>query len=51
MALGELPAALDALERAHGERRGWILPFLAVHPLFDPLRSDPRFLALVEATV
>ncbi len=47
MALGDTAAALDSLELAHRVRRGWILPFLGVHPLFDPLRDEPRFSALV----
>lgn len=47
IALGDSAAALEALERAHRERRGWILPFLGVHPLFDPLRSEPQFKALI----
>ncbi len=50
MVRGDGTAALEALERAHRQRRGWILPFLSVHPLFDPLRSEPRFTALVSET-
>ena len=49
MARGEADQALAALERAYRERQGWILPFLGVYPLFDPLRSEPRFNALVDA--
>ncbi|MCG8459852.1 MAG: winged helix-turn-helix domain-containing protein [Holophagales bacterium] len=44
---GDEAAALDWLERAVRARRGWILPFLPVHPAFDPLRDEPRFEALV----
>ena len=46
--LAEYDAALDWAERAHGERRGW-MAYLAVNPIFDPVRGEPRFLALVEA--
>ena len=45
--LGEYSQALDQLERAYAERNGDI-PFLNVTPSFDPLRSNPRFKALVE---
>jgi serine/threonine-protein kinase len=45
--LGDHGEALDWLERAHAERRGW-LAYLRVNPVLDPLRSEPRFLALVE---
>lgn len=48
MARGDREAALAALERAFEERSGWILPFLSVHPLYAPLRTDPRFQDLVE---
>ncbi|MGD8375956.1 MAG: winged helix-turn-helix domain-containing protein [Acidobacteriota bacterium] len=45
---GENDLAIAALERATEIRSGWILPFLAVHPTFDPLRGDPRFTAILE---
>ncbi len=48
MALGDSEAALAALEEAFRHRSGWILPFLEVHPLYDPLRSDPRFQILMQ---
>jgi serine/threonine-protein kinase len=44
--MGETEHALDWLERCHGERRGW-LAYLKVSPIFDPLRGQPRFEALV----
>ncbi len=43
MVLGDHEQALDALETAFETRTGWILPFLRVDPLFDPLRENPRF--------
>jgi TolB-like protein/DNA-binding winged helix-turn-helix (wHTH) protein/Tfp pilus assembly protein PilF len=43
MALGETDLALQALEAAVEERRGWVPPFLSVDPLFDRLHGDPRF--------
>jgi serine/threonine-protein kinase len=46
LGLGEHSRALDWAERAYEERRGW-LNYLAVNPLVDPLRGDPRFEALV----
>ncbi|HEU4787965.1 MAG TPA: protein kinase [Gemmatimonadaceae bacterium] len=48
LGLGEFGRALDWMERAHAERRGW-LAYLAVNPIFDPLRAEPRFVALVRA--
>ena len=44
--LGNLAAALDWAERAFDERRGW-LAYVNVNPMFDPLRNEPRFAALV----
>ena len=38
--------ALDWMERARAERRGWVV-YLNVNPLFDPMRSEPRFQELV----
>ena len=48
LGLGEHDAALDWTERAHAERRGW-MAYLAVNPIFDPVRDMPRFQALLEA--
>lgn len=45
---GENDLAIMALARATEIRSGWILPFLTVHPTFDPLRGDPRFTAVLE---
>jgi serine/threonine-protein kinase len=45
--LGNVQEALDWTERAHAERRGW-LAYLKVNPIFDPLREEPRFKALVQ---
>jgi len=40
--LGEKEKALDALEKSW-ENREFMLPFANVDPLFDSLRSEPRF--------
>ena len=42
---GDNDRALDALERAYHEHSN-IVRFLKTHPLFDPIRSHPRFAAL-----
>jgi serine/threonine-protein kinase len=44
--LGDKARGLDCLERALEERRGWVA-YLRVNPLFDSLRAEPRFQALV----
>ena len=45
--LGETDRAFEWLEKAL-EARDWQMALLNVEPLFDDLRSDPRFAALVE---
>ena len=42
IALGNAAAALDAIDQAVAERRGWPVYF-NVNPLVDPLRGEPRF--------
>jgi TolB-like protein/DNA-binding winged helix-turn-helix (wHTH) protein len=44
--LGEKDQALERLEKAYDERL-WEIGMLKVLPVFDPLRSDPRFTALL----
>jgi len=45
--LGEKNTALDLLEKAYQERSGCVAG-LKVFPLWGPLRSDPRFIALLK---
>jgi len=45
LGLGENSQAIDWLEKAYDKRSPW-LTWLKVEPMFDPLRSDPRFQAL-----
>ena len=45
--LGESDQAISWLERAAEEREG-LMPFLNRWPPLDPLRSDPRFEALLQ---
>ncbi len=47
LGLGEVDAAFDLLEQAYQDRRGW-LAYLRVEPMFDSLRSDPRFGGLLQ---
>jgi TolB-like protein/class 3 adenylate cyclase/Flp pilus assembly protein TadD len=47
LALGEKGKAIDDLERAYLERSDPYITFIKVGPLFDPLRGDPRFQALL----
>lgn len=44
---GEPDLALDQLERCF-EERSQSLPYIAVAPVFDPVRDHPRFRALVQ---
>ncbi len=46
LGLGDYEQAFAWLERAYEEQSN-ILQFLKVHPFFDPLRNDPRFVDLV----
>ncbi len=45
--LGDVDAALDELERAY-ERRNYNLMYLAVDPVYDGIRSEPRFQAILQ---
>ena len=46
LSLGEKDQALDWLERASAARLGFLV-ILNVEPTFDPLRSEPRFQAIL----
>ncbi|HEX6134803.1 MAG TPA: protein kinase [Longimicrobiales bacterium] len=48
LALGEPDEAVALLEQAVEERSSGLLVYLPVEPLFDPLRSHPRFRAVLE---
>ena len=45
--LGDKVRALDGLEKAY-EARSWLLLWLKMDRIFDPLRSEPRFIALLK---
>ena len=47
LGLGETDQAFEWLDKAL-EARDWQMVLLNVEPLFDGVRSDPRFAALVE---
>jgi serine/threonine-protein kinase len=47
VALGNNEKALDWMDKAYEERRGW-LAYLNVHPVVDPLRDEPRFKEMVD---
>ena len=44
--VGRTDEALDMLEKAYADRDTG-MPFLRVEPVFDPIRSDPRFPSLL----
>jgi len=46
LGLADWDRAFSWIERAFDERRGW-LPYMNVNPIFDPVRTDPRFRDLV----
>jgi TolB-like protein/DNA-binding winged helix-turn-helix (wHTH) protein/Flp pilus assembly protein TadD len=46
LGLGEYDQAFSWLEEAYEEQSN-LLQFLKVHPIFDPIRDDPRFADLV----
>ena len=45
--IGENERSLESLQRAV-EQRSSYLPWANVHPSLDPVRSDPRFSALMD---
>ena len=47
LGLGDKRRALDGLEKAYEARSQW-LTFLRVDKVYDPLRSDPRFIELLK---
>jgi len=47
IALGQKDQAFDWLQKAYRDRSGWLL-YLKVEPIFDSLRSDPRFTDLLQ---
>jgi tetratricopeptide (TPR) repeat protein len=44
--IGERARALDLLEKAYADRDPNI-PYIGCHPVYDPLRAEPRFQALL----
>jgi tetratricopeptide (TPR) repeat protein len=45
---GESDQALQLLDRSLSTPNGVTLPFLRLDPMWDPLRNDPRFQALID---
>jgi hypothetical protein len=44
--LGNADEAFAELDRAVVDRNGWLI-YLNADPMFDPIRSDPRFARIV----
>jgi adenylate cyclase len=49
MAANDPQGAIAAIQRAAAEGRDGNLPFLLLHPLFTAIRSDDRFIAIVDS--
>jgi serine/threonine protein kinase/tetratricopeptide (TPR) repeat protein len=47
LALGEKDQAFDGMQKAYEDRSAWLV-YLKVDPFFDAVRSDPRFVALLQ---
>jgi TolB-like protein/class 3 adenylate cyclase/Tfp pilus assembly protein PilF len=47
LGLGDYPRALDYLEEAAATDSQWMM-YLKIDRIFDPLRADPRFIALMK---
>ena len=44
--LGEKDQAFDWMQKAYEDRSAWLV-YLKVDPVWDPLRTDPRFADLL----
>jgi adenylate cyclase len=47
LGMGDRARALDSLEKAYADHSQW-LNSLKMERIFDPLRSEPRFIALLK---
>ncbi len=47
VALGDKEHAFEYLDKATNERAGWLV-FLNVDPIWDPIRNDARFIAILK---
>jgi tetratricopeptide (TPR) repeat protein len=47
LGLGDMPRTFEWLERAYEERSNWMV-WLLKDPRWDPVRSDPRFAAMLD---